>query len=238
MPVLRDLSIQIDRNEVIRRQFRREPTEAMLAMVDWAIERAATLAEPKVAYEIYRSEGVEGEDLVLEGGRRLKLGPHADLAAPAEQVIVSLTTIGPAVEAEVRQLMGGSEPLRGYLLDCAGVVAVGRTGMHLRDMVEGMVKDKGWGVSPSLYPGSPMGWSVKGQRDLVALLPAAEIGVSLTSSCMLVPQKSSSGLVGIGPGYDQEKVGTLCHWCALAESCWRRRRSARGGHGEGPEAHH
>ena len=68
-----------------------------------------------------------------------------------------------------------------------------------------------------------MGWNVRGQRDLLSLIPIDEIGVTLTSSYMLVPQKSGSGLIGTGPGYEQSQVGTLCHWCSLQSSCWRRR---------------
>lgn len=226
MPVLRGFSIHIDRAEVLRRQTKGEPTPALLATADWAMQRALALVEPALAYSILRSEGVQGEELVLEGGRRLRLGPHADLAAPATQVIAYVATIGPRLEEEVRALMAGPDLLKGYMLDCAGVVAVGQTAMHLRELAEEMAREKRWGVSPSLYPGSPMGWPLRGQRDLVALVPAEEIGVTLNPSCMLIPQKSCSGLIGMGPGYQDTQVGSLCHWCSLAESCWRRKARA------------
>ena len=226
MPVLRDFAITIDRNEVLRRQSRGDPSPALLSAADWAIQRAQELVQPAVAYTVLESEGVEGEELVLENNVRLRLGPHADLAAPARRVIVSVATIGPRLEAEVHELMGGSDALKGYVLDCAGVVAVGQTAMQLRELIEDMARQEGWGVGPSLYPGSPMGWSVRGQKDLIQLAPAEEIGVRLTSSCMLIPHKSSSGLIGIGPGYTKTKVGSLCHWCSLKDSCWRRRERA------------
>lgn len=223
MPIIRDTPITIDRNEILNRQMKGEPSPLIAEATDWAIARALELVEPASAYTVLDSAGVEGEELVLEGGARLKLGPHADLIAPAQRVIASVTTIGSRLEEEVRRLMAGPEMTKGYMLDCAGVVAVGQASMVIRELVEEMAREEGWGVGPSLYPGSPMGWNVRGQRDLLSLIPIDEIGVTLTSSYMLVPQKSGSGLIGTGPGYEQSQVGTLCHWCSLQSSCWRRR---------------
>jgi len=227
MPVLRDFPITIARDDILRRQSLKDPRPSIVAMADWAIERALELVEPQVAYAVYQSEGVQGEELCLEGGIRLRLGPRANLAAAAREVFVTVQTIGPRLEAEVRQLMNGPEALKGYMLDCAGVVAVGQTGARIRALIEETARQKGWGVSLSMYPGSPMGWPTRGQRELTALAPIAEIGVTLTSSYMLVPQKSSSTLVGIGPGYDESQVGAQCHWCAIQETCWRRRSRIR-----------
>jgi hypothetical protein len=223
MPVLRGFPIKIEMEEVLRRQSLRDPKPAVVATAQWAIARALELAEPQVAYTVLKSEGVKGEELWLEGGGRLRMGPHADLAAEAQEVYLEVHTIGPKLEAEARALMAGDEPLRGYLLDCAGVVAVGQAGARIRSLIEETANAKGWGVSPSLYPGSPMGWPTRGQRDLLPLIPAPEVGVTLTSSYMLVPQKSSTTLVGIGPGYDNSEVGALCDWCGLRDSCWRRK---------------
>lgn len=223
MPVIRDMPVVVSIEEVLRRQTNGKPSEAVLATAQWAIDRATELIEPASAYAVLVSEGVDGEHLLLQGGVRLRLGPHADLVAPAHRLILSVTTIGPRLETEVRRLMAGTDVLKGYMLDCAGVVAVGQASMAIRELVEQMAREEDWGVGPSVYPGSPMGWTVTGQRDLVRLVPVDEIGVTLTPSCMLVPQKSSSGLIGIGPGYEAAQVGTLCHWCSLRDSCWRRR---------------
>jgi hypothetical protein len=138
-------------------------------------------------------------------------------------VLVAVATIGPRLEKEVHDLMSSGDSLKGYMLDCAGVVAVGQVQMHAREMAQQMADELGWGVGPGLYPGSPMGWPVQGQRDLIKLVPADEIGVTITSSAMLVPQKSSSVLIPLSPDYSEKTVGTLCHLCALKDSCWRRR---------------
>lgn len=222
MPVLRDIHVHIDPKEVLRRQVRGEPSPAVQEATEWAIARAYALIAPALAYSVMESEGVQETELVLEGGVRLNLGRRADFAAPARRVLIAVTTIGPRLEEEVHALMAGGDTLKGYMLDCAGVVAVGQVQMQAREMAEEMAQELGWGVGPGLYPGSPMGWPVRGQCDLVKLVPAEEIGVSVTTGCMLVPQKSSSLLIPLSPEYDESTVGTLCHLCALQDSCWRR----------------
>jgi hypothetical protein len=223
MPVIRDIQVRIDPKEVLRRQARENPPPAVLEATQWAIARAYELIEPALAYNVLESKGVEGEELVLEGNIRIRLGKRADYAAPARRVLVAVATIGPRLEKEVHDLMSSGDSLKGYMLDCAGVVAVGQVQMHAREMAQQMADELGWGVGPGLYPGSPMGWPVQGQRDLIKLVPADEIGVTITSSAMLVPQKSSSVLIPLSPDYSEKTVGTLCHLCALKDSCWRRR---------------
>jgi hypothetical protein len=110
-----------------------------------------------------------------------------------------------------------------YLLDSAGVVALGAAGEALRCIAEDAAEELGWGVSPSLSPGSLVGWPLRGQHDLCGLLPLEQIGVRLTNHAVLEPHKSASGLVGLGPDYESTRVGSVCKYCALQKTCWRRR---------------
>jgi hypothetical protein len=138
-------------------------------------------------------------------------------------VLVGVVSIGPALERRVHELQQAGEHVKAYMLDNAGVVALGAASEALRCVVEEAAAGLGWGVSPSLSPGSLVGWSLRGQRDLCALLPLEQVGVALNDHYVLVPHKSASSLVGLGPGYDSAHVGSVCKYCALQDTCWRRR---------------
>jgi len=69
----------------------------------------------------------------------------------------------------------------------------------------------------------PVGWPLRGQRELCSLLPLDEIGVHLNKYYVLEPHKSFSSLIGLGPGYESGQVGSICKYCALRDTCWRRR---------------
>jgi hypothetical protein len=153
----------------------------------------------------------------------LKVGPKADLLNGAKRILASVATIGPALEEAVNHLQADGQVLQSYLLDTAGVVALGAAGEAIRCLVEETAAEMEWGVSPSLSPGSLVGWTLRGQRDLCALLPTEAVGVRLNAHCVLVPHKSSSGIIGLGPDYASGKVGSVCKYCALQKTCWRRR---------------
>jgi hypothetical protein len=153
----------------------------------------------------------------------LSLGPKADLLAPAKRVLVSVLTIGPTLEARVQELQASRETLIAYLLDSAGVVALGEVGEAIRCLAEETAAGLGWGVGPALSPGSLVGWPLQGQRPLCRLLPLEQIGVRLNAHCVLEPHKSVSVLIGLGPEYESGHVGSVCKFCALKDTCWRRK---------------
>lgn len=234
MPILQDIPISLTPDEVLKAQkgrrhrgARDEP--AMRAAVGQAIELAQTLCAPVAVYAELEVQAVEGERVTLipPNGRGeehiLRVGPHADLLAPATRLFAAVRTIGPALEERVSQLNQAGEILAAYWLDTVGVLALGVVGETLRCLIEEQAAERGWGVSPALSPGSLVGWSMQGQRELCALLPLADIGVRLNKHCVLEPHKSASVVIGIGPGYESHQVGSVCHFCALAGSCWRRR---------------
>jgi len=157
----------------------------------------------------------------------LHLGPHADLMAAAELALVSVTTIGPELDAHARRLHQAGKTLPAYLLDCVGVITLGQAGQALRRMAEKRAARQGWGVGPSLGPGSLAGWDLKEQSVLCAGLDLDAIGVRLNASGVLVPHKSASGLIGLGPDYRSRLVGSVCRFCMLSKSCWRAEHDGR-----------
>jgi hypothetical protein len=194
-----------------------------------AIALGETLWQPTLVYDWFEVTGVEDEEISLRAssgdGReaRLQAGPKAQLLAGAQRAVAAVCTIGPALERRVQELQAGGESLQSFLLDSAGVVALGAAGEALRCLVEEAAREEGWGVSPAVSPGSLVGWSLKGQRELCGLLPLDEIGVRLNGFCVLEPHKSFSALVGFGPGLAASQVGSVCKYCALQDTCWRRR---------------
>lgn len=227
MPILRNIPVTLTAEEIIAAPKTRRINPSLLRDAEEAIAVGQTLWQPQAVYDWIDVRKVDGELAILSASNGsetvLHIGPKADLLAPAKRVLVSLVTIGPALEQKVNELQNGGDHMKAYLLDSAGVVALGATGEALRCLVEETASELGWGVSPSLSPGSLVGWSLRGQRALCALLPLDEIGVRLNEHCVLEPHKSASGLVGLGPGYELAHVGSVCRFCALQNSCWRRR---------------
>lgn len=194
-----------------------------------AVAMAVALARPAAVWDEFAVSAVLDDAVILEsprGTRRLGMGKGVALLQGARRVLVAVWSIGPELEARVNELERQGDALLAFMLDAAGVLALGQVGEAVRTIAEDRAAARGWGVSPALSPGSLVGWPVDGQRDLCALLPLDEIGVELSPYCVLQPHKSCSGLIGSGPGFASAHVGALCRYCSLAETCWRRREDA------------
>ncbi|MGQ9584811.1 MAG: hypothetical protein ACUVXG_05370 [Anaerolineae bacterium] len=221
--VARGMPLRVEMEDLLRVSKNAASQPAIRAAAEWAAARAVELAEPAGVYRWVAATGVKGERLHLETGDSLAIGEKAHLLEPAEEVLIFVNTIGPRLEQEVRECFSQGKGLEGYLLDCAGVLALASVREHLRHLAEEEAHRRGWGVSFITAPGSLVGWPVKGQRELCALLDLGAIGVTLNSSNILFPAKSASGLIGIGRGYSARRAEPPCRFCQLAATCWRRR---------------
>ncbi len=88
------------------------------------------------------------------------------------------------------------------MLDAAGVHGVGKLIGMAHSIVEKDAAERGWGVGAELAPGQLSGWAISEQILVGRLLDLESIGVHVTESGMLVPQKSASIMVGVGPEYE------------------------------------
>lgn len=231
MPVLKEIPVRIDPVALLRALNRNRVSAPLRAEAEKAVARAETLIAAAVVWDWWAVCAVKQAAVFVARDPvsdtvRLEIGPHADLLARARCVLVSVLTIGARLDAEVRRLQQAGEPLGAYLLDSAGVVGLSQVGDRVRELAETAAADRGWGVGVSLSPGSLMGWPLAGQRDLCALLLLERIAVRLNEAGILIPFKSVTSVIGIGPDYTDRRVGSVCCFCGHAATCWRRRDAA------------
>lgn len=189
--------LEIDWDWVKRELIRKERVPTRIP-VDEYIEHAASLAETKSASTVKRIIGFKAGSVELEGpitfaGRRLS--SYMRGAAEAHLFVV---TIGGEIEKEASLLMSGDEPLYGYLLDSIGSLAVESLAEAFEDRLREASASDSRSVSMRLSPGY-CDWPVEEQALMSKVVDFPKAGVSLTESCMMVPRKSISAMVGIGP---------------------------------------
>ncbi len=226
MGILENIAIDLKTEGVVTALSRGAPKPFLYAEVNQVLASARECLHPAAVFEWVRVSSPGSGTLRVHWHDRdretvLHLGRHVSLMAAAERALVSVVTIGAEIDAQARRLHRAGESLQAYLLDCVGVLALGETGQVVRRLAEARAAEQNWGVSPSLGPGSLAGWSLADQPALCAGLDLAAIGVNLNPSGVLVPFKSASGLIGLGPAYQDRKVGSVCRFCMLAATCWR-----------------
>jgi len=176
------------------------------------------LLEPAVAYEYYRVRSMDGSQISLEGDKALH-GPLLPAMFPeAKELAVILVTIGPKLEKQVTDYSKKGAALQGMTLDGIGSAAVDKLVAEFLRLIATEVSTRGYEISSPVNPGMP-GFPLTEQWNLLGLVKAGEIEVTLTSSGMMVPRKSTSMVMGVGPQMTRWTQAEVCARCTLTETC-------------------
>jgi cobalamin-dependent methionine synthase I len=122
----------------------------------------------------------------------------------AEKVAICICTIGPQLEQETKKLMKKNEMTRALILDALGSEAAEEVASQSDRILVERAREMNLWPSKRFSPGYGK-WDIKEQRFIFQLLPAAEIGVRLTESCMMIPRKSVSFRINF---YQEKELST------------------------------
>ncbi|HTV12549.1 MAG TPA: hypothetical protein VME20_11895 [Acidimicrobiales bacterium] len=187
-----------------------------------ALELSRGWLHPRAAVRYVVVMGRKHHKIMLEDGVPWALSAvQADQLSSACQLAAVVCTIGPQLE-EKASLEFKRDPALAVAIDAVGSAALHRLQVWACQRVEQQAARRSWHASLPLSPGVG-GWDlVAGQRQLFGIVDAARIEVTLTASSMMRPLKSTSFVLGLGPGLATE--GTECDLCELADICRYRSR--------------
>jgi len=223
MPVIRDIPLSLKTGEVLRRQGLRKGAairpEIRLSIRELlASLMKSCLLEPAVAYEFYAVRSMSDNQISLEGDEVLH-GPLLPAIFPeAKELAVVLSTIGPRLEKQVTDYSRNGATMQGTILDGIGSAAVDKLVSEVLRLIATEVSSRGYEISSPVNPGMP-GFPLTEQWNMLELVKADEIGVRLTASGVLVPRKSTSMVIGIGPQMRRWTQAEVCARCTLRETC-------------------
>ncbi len=223
MPVIRDISLSLKTREVLRREGFRGYSEIKSEIKSLILELLASvknahLLEPAMAYGIYSITEISHRQLSLEGNGVVHGPLLPSLLPEAKELAAVVCTIGPKLEKQVTNYINRDEPLRGVLLDGIGSTAVDSLTQEVCKFMTGEASARGYQASSPINPGMPS-LPITEQWQLLKMVPAREIGVSLTSSGIMVPRKSTSMVIGIGPQMTTWTRAEVCARCGLRKTC-------------------
>ena len=233
MPVLRDVSVELTLDEVVRAQGIRDYARLKPVMKTTIDEMTALVAggddvdgifEPAIAYQIYPVVEITDSHLALAGTDTVLQGSvFQRVIANAVQVAVVTCTIGPRLEERVAGYFREGESLRGLLLDGIGSAAAGAVGAEACRRINALAEERGLDAASPVSPGGPR-FPISQQWPLFSLIPAAEIGVRLSGSGLMMPRKSLSRVIGLGHDMRIWTTREGCDHCNLSKTCAYRSR--------------
>jgi hypothetical protein len=174
-----------------------EPSARIASLLDECIDRTRHLTEPSYSYIISDIERVEGSRTLVKGRVVFKSEVIARLLERCEKVAVFILTIGNRLEETVGRLADDGLIVEAYVLDAIG----SSVAESLADVVQSKIGDvaraQGLCISRRFSPGY-CDWDINQQRVLFRAMDGDSSGVCLSNECMMMPQKSISGIIGIG----------------------------------------
>jgi hypothetical protein len=224
MPVICDIPLSLKTSEVLRRQglgrgAKVRPEIKILIRELLTSLKKSRLLEPAVAYEYYTVMSMNGSQISLESDKAVQGSLLPAIFPEAKELAVILCTIGPRLEKQVTDYSKNGAVLQGMTLDGIGSAAVDKLVSEVLRLIATEVSSRGYEISSPVNPGMP-GFPLIEQWNLLRLVNADEIGVRLTASGVLVPRKSTSMVMGIGPQMTRWTQAEVCARCSLRETCY------------------
>ena len=208
-PVALDLVIHLNHDEVFRTLGYRDNARRSAR-----VERRLAELWPS-ATDLLRPRGCYR---VLDGARAATTG----MPTPSAVVAAALCTVGRELEEESHRCSAAGNVLDALICDAIGSAAAESAADTLNAELCGIGRVAGLHATARVSPGYGE-WETARQGDFLALLPAAELGVSLTSGMMMVPRKSVSFAVNLNAGARPDASSDFaCERCGRPTCMYRR----------------
>ncbi len=195
--------------------------KAVLEELKTALGIARSEAAPKSLFAKSIIAAANAGTLELECGITLSGSELASHIKGASCIYVYLVTVGKGIEDAASSQMNSGEHLLGYLLDRIGSFAAESMAKNAEDVLRRKLSLENLSVSMRFSPGY-CDWGIEEQSKLARIIDFRKIGVTLTSSFMMVPKKSISAVVGIGPKELFLNAKSPCALCNMKVCDYRR----------------
>lgn len=198
------------------------PDDDVMAEVRVVGDMAAAVARPRFCYMLADGTLDLVRDTLTIGGTELHVGRIISRQLRgSEAFALFVATAGAEFEDLQMRLKDDDDMVRTFIADSFGSVIAERTADIMEECLQGELDGRGWRHTNRFSPGY-CGWHVSEQQRLFPLFGVERpCGVRLTESSLMVPIKSVSGVIGLGPGV--RKLEYSCGLCDYKD-CYKRRR--------------
>ena len=218
---------RLNREEILRYLGYKDSgvTERIEQLLNRCETETLKILQPKYIYRRFPIEKCD-EGLLVSGTALVLAGRDIqEHLKNCHEIFLLGATAGIELDKRIRRYMV-TEPDVGVVMDSCGIQAVEQIAYFAEKEMEREVAEEGchltWRYSPG-YGDLPL----EAQRELVRALDThRKIGVSLTESCLMMPSKSVTAILGISDTKRDDRKNK-CDFCNNRERCVFRKRGTR-----------
>jgi len=226
-----ETDLKIDRKSVCGQLGYRdevEPSARIASLLDEYMVNAGNLIKPSYSCVIRDIELVLGPRVFIQGSGGLisnlivfESDAIARLLEQCEKVAVFVLTIGSHLEDMVGWLANKGLIVEAYVLDAIGSSFAEKLAGSVESRIREVAGSQGYCISRRFSPGH-CDWDISQQRGVFRAVGGDSVEVQLTDSYLMVPQKSISGIMGIGHCDGNLESHNPCQSCDKRSCLWRR----------------
>ncbi|MDD5094824.1 MAG: vitamin B12 dependent-methionine synthase activation domain-containing protein [Dehalococcoidia bacterium] len=170
------------------------------SLVEEYLDHAKHLIQSSFSCVVRRIEQVQGPIVIIENSIHLTSRIIARLLKLCQKVAMFALTIGHGLEERVRELADQGLVLESYLLDAIGSSLTEKMADSVQETIDQRARSQGLSISRRFSPGY-CDWHISQQGAIFQAIQSPHLDIKLSKDYFMLPQKSISGIIGLGsPG--------------------------------------
>lgn len=137
----------------------------------------------------------------------------------SEKAAWFICTAGEALSSYSREQTNAGDLVKGYTADVLANIIVEKALDFIQATLKDEVAKNGLKITNRYSPGY-CDWDITEQKKLFQIFPEKYLDISLTESCLMIPIKSVSGVVGIGKEVHYNEY--ICNLCKDRSCTYRK----------------
>jgi cobalamin-dependent methionine synthase I len=167
--------------------------------IDNLINEAFLLCEPKARCEIFRVEQNDGKNIVI-GGETFVSESFCELVKNCDRIALFAVTIGEKLMQRRQEFIDKGDMFNAVVYDAAASELAEEAAEYMHGFLGKMAATTGGVIMKRRFSPGYSDMSLEMQKKIFKLLKPENIGIHLSPSCLMIPEKSVTAFVGIENG--------------------------------------
>lgn len=175
------------------------------------------IVRPRCEFIIINGE-LDKNSVILSNGVVLNIKKilHS-LLHDSERFVIFVATAGNEFQKYKDSASTTNDIIKTYIIDLIGTCIVEALGDYMEKQLETIINTR---HTNRFSPGY-CGWNLSEQKTIFKILGNKPCDIILSDVCLMIPEKSISGIIGIGENVDEKVYG--CKYCNL-KNCYKKKK--------------
>ncbi len=191
--------------------------DKMESLILNTIEELKKIAKPRNTYsffEIEKSKSIH----ILNTNLYIKSSDLMHHLRNSHSIAIMAITLGIEVDREIK-INEKLNLTKAIIMDAVATSYVEKICDKVQGEIKKEAKKRGYNITNRFSPGYG-DLSIKTQKEILNLIDAYKIGITLTESLIMIPRKSVTAFIGFYPYDSKDKTNKIkCDYCDYKENC-------------------